>query len=471
MEALGNAAEALAMARADELAAMDESLRATQLLIWAAQDAADATQKLADAMAAATNLSASLAASINNIKYGQSYGYHQTLESNLQTIAGMTGIPEKYRQHLIDQAMEYYDLQMDSLSAAQDTAAYSTQTSRAQLDILEALESTITEWKDTYDDLANQILGYKTTTANPQDVVERLAIAKQAIMDVTGGMSAMDYVASLGTPEEQAAAIQILQNLYDNYLNLAQEAYQRPSSEYQAIYAETMGELSTLLSYMESYSESEWQISIDQLDALYAIRAEIERLQDIINNSSLPDPVPDPGPDPGPSIPDWLTSQYSTIYNDFLEALNSGSPGPGSKVDLSEMYGPGASAEWFEGGIMKFITTEGETFWYDAMTSLFDIFLNNPDIAAGWAERYGSGSFAAGGYVPETGLAYVHEGEYITPKGYDYPEMQGNNVTFQLNITGNDQPQEVGKVVKNELSSFMRSGEGRKLIQSTAKGR
>jgi len=73
--------------------------------------------------------------------------------------------------------------------------------------------------------------------------------------------------------------------------------------------------------------------------------------------------------------------------------------------------------------------------------------------------------------VPETGLAYVHEGEYITPKGYDYPEMQGNNVTFQLNITGNDQPQAVGKVVKAELSSFMRSGEGRKLIQSTAKGR
>ena len=99
------------------------------------------------------------------------------------------------------------------------------------------------------------------------------------------------------------------------------------------------------------------------------------------------------------------------------------------------------------------------------------MFLTNPDLAKGWAEQYGSGSYATGGYIQDTGLAYVHAGEYITPRGYDYPVLkQGNNVTFNLSITGNDKPEKVGKVVRNELSNFMRSGEGRKLIQSTAKG-
>jgi hypothetical protein len=49
MEATGNAAGALAARRADELAALDASLRATQLAIWAAQDLAAANDNAARA--------------------------------------------------------------------------------------------------------------------------------------------------------------------------------------------------------------------------------------------------------------------------------------------------------------------------------------------------------------------------------------------------------------------------------------
>jgi hypothetical protein len=53
MDAMGNSTEALAARRAMELEAIDETLRGIQLQIWAAQDAAVATQQLADAQAKA----------------------------------------------------------------------------------------------------------------------------------------------------------------------------------------------------------------------------------------------------------------------------------------------------------------------------------------------------------------------------------------------------------------------------------
>lgn len=61
MEALGDAAGALAAKRADELAALDESLRAKQLEVWAAQDAAAAARDLAAANEAATRAAQLLA--------------------------------------------------------------------------------------------------------------------------------------------------------------------------------------------------------------------------------------------------------------------------------------------------------------------------------------------------------------------------------------------------------------------------
>ena len=426
------------------------------------QDLTDIVQDLADAMAAAANMSASLTSSIGNMKYGSGYGYGTSLEETLRSIAGMTGIPEEYRQNLIDQAQEYYDLQMDSLNAAQDTADYSKQTSQTQLDNLKALESAISKWKDTYDDLAEQILGYKTTTANPADAIERLAIAGQAILDVTGGKSAIDYVSSLGSTEEQRMAVDVLRDLYDNFLTVAQEAYQRPSEEYQTIYAGTVSQLTSLMGYMESYASSEWQVQIDQLGVLIDIRAEIAALSGTVSSSggsSSASPTPT-----AQGMPQWMIDNYGQMYSDFEGMVTAG-------VDWTGAAHGGTAQVFADNELMKFITSTGKTFWYDLQSSLYDMFLTNPDLAKGWAEQYGSGSYATGGYIQDTGLAYVHAGEYITPRGYDYPELkQGNNVTFNLSITGNDKPEKVGKVVRNELSNFMRSGEGRKLIQSTAKG-
>lgn len=68
MEALGNASGALAAKRADELTALDESLRGKQAEVWAAQDAAQAAKELAAATEAATRASEALANQRRNLE-------------------------------------------------------------------------------------------------------------------------------------------------------------------------------------------------------------------------------------------------------------------------------------------------------------------------------------------------------------------------------------------------------------------
>jgi hypothetical protein len=68
MEAQGNATGALAARRADELAALDASLRALQEQVWAAQDAATAQDKLAQAQADAAASAAAAADRMNSLQ-------------------------------------------------------------------------------------------------------------------------------------------------------------------------------------------------------------------------------------------------------------------------------------------------------------------------------------------------------------------------------------------------------------------
>lgn len=422
---------------------------------------AEALQDIEDALAAARQEAIefhdSLTRRIGVVRFGTSYGYATDLEDTLQQIAGLENIPEDYRQHLINQALEYYNLQMDALNAGQDTAEASKSSAETQLETLQTLEKTIKTWKSVYDSVSAQLLGYQTTTANPQDAVERLAIARQAILNVTGGRSAMGYISSLGSAEEQASAIAILQDLYDNYLTVAQEAYQRPSTAYQNIFNEVTGELTSIMGYMESYAQSEWQIQIDQLDVLTSIEQEIIRLQTIVSGESTT------GGSTGftSSIPDWLKGNYATIYSSFMDALNAG---PDTYTDWE---GTGATVQLFEDQLMKFVTSEGKTHWYNPESSLFDMFFSNPDIAQVWAEKWGAGSYASGGVVPRDGLAYVHKGEVV--RNYDSPELR-NNITFNLNVSG-DKPKENAKEVRTQLESFVNSELFRKAVQGASRGR
>ena len=81
------------------------------------------------------------------------------------------------------------------------------------------------------------------------------------------------------------------------------------------------------------------------------------------------------------------------------------------------------------------------------------------------------GSYQSGtDYVPETGLYKLHKGEWVGAANDSHYNGGGNVISFNVNISGNDSPQETGKAVRKEMEAFMQSGVGRKLVQSTARG-
>jgi hypothetical protein len=108
---------------------------------------------------------------------------------------------------------------------------------------LDGLTTSTANYARQIEGLQATLLNLTTGSDSPLDAMERLVLARKAI----GAAMGPDM-----TPEDASK----IQNLWMNYLRIAQEAYQRPSMEYQNIYAETTAALNSLVSWlqdMESY--------------------------------------------------------------------------------------------------------------------------------------------------------------------------------------------------------------------------
>jgi len=108
---------------------------------------------------------------------------------------------------------------------------------------LDGLTTSTANYARQIEGLQATLLNLTTGSDSPLDAMERLALARKAI----GSAMGPDM-----TPED----VSKIQGLWTNYLRIAQEAYQRPSLEYQNIYAETTAALNSLVGWlqgMESY--------------------------------------------------------------------------------------------------------------------------------------------------------------------------------------------------------------------------
>ena len=86
------------------------------------------------------------------------------------------------------------------------------------------------------------LLNLATSMDSPLDAEERMALIKKEINALMAGDM---------TPED----VSKIQALWMNYLRVAQEMYQRPSVEYQAIYTEVTGALNELIAWLKAMKE------------------------------------------------------------------------------------------------------------------------------------------------------------------------------------------------------------------------
>ena len=180
-------------------------------------------------------------------------------------------------------------------------------------EILQTQQDLIDSWADAVKAVEDQIYELRISSANPMDEQARLSLQREAIADMLGGMSIEDYLASLGSDSERIDAIRKLQDMYGDILSSAQDMYQRPSSEYQAIYDEIMGNLETLADVAGGY-QSQAEIAYEQLESLHSIE---ELLEIIAYDKALSDSwwrnIPDlpVNADGESSIGDWMTTNQT----------------------------------------------------------------------------------------------------------------------------------------------------------------
>lgn len=188
------------------------------------------------------------------------YGVYKATMSRDETLAQLR---ELYDQGFYS-ASEYNRLTSMTWTIFRETVDNLDEVNDGLRDTVREAESASNSWGNLVKSIQSNILGLTTGTANQADVYERLALAQQAIRDYTGGRGIADFVSGLGSESAQQEAIEDLMGLYNNYLSLAQEAYQRPSTAYQNIYDEILGAYQV----MEDIALSEhdyWEAQLDYL--------------------------------------------------------------------------------------------------------------------------------------------------------------------------------------------------------------
>ncbi len=178
------------------------------------------------------------------------YRIIQDFQTVMQQIAEWSAVTGESYEGLVAQAIDVYSLEMEAAMEQSEAA--------------QAIQDSIDQWQRVIESLDDTIFDMQATLTSPQDVFERMAYVMEQILGYyPSGLAGPTDVL---TPEDMDA----LQNLWETYLELAQDAYQRPSQEYQDVYDMVLGELEDLRGEAENL-QTAYEVELQELDALNTI--------------------------------------------------------------------------------------------------------------------------------------------------------------------------------------------------------
>ena len=169
----------------------------------------------------------------------QSYNAQSAMitESYTSQISELQGLISAIQTETGTLQQSYQD-RIDDLREEQDLIRGNYQT---RIDALEDELALARQWASIIDSIGDQLLDMQTDWSNQVDIFERMDILRSEIERIQGL-----YAGATGT--EQAEYASQLQGLYGDLLQMGQEAWQRPSPQYQALYEEVYNALTGLQS-------------------------------------------------------------------------------------------------------------------------------------------------------------------------------------------------------------------------------
>ncbi|MCK5606432.1 phage tail tape measure protein [Candidatus Pacearchaeota archaeon] len=171
------------------------------------------------------------------------------------------------------------------------------------------IENIKASFEGVYDTVSAQLLNIRTSSANPADILERLAIQRQHIDDLQ-----TQAIGAEGS--ERASLYSQMAAAWGQYLTLGGEAFQRPSNEYQAIFDQATAALEQIRQAAQfeiSYAE-EQMIAIEQqaVSELQNINASINNLTGAVYQTAGVD-VPTGALSPSPTVQTLGTTRDTIV--------------------------------------------------------------------------------------------------------------------------------------------------------------
>ncbi len=347
----------------------------------------------------------------------------------IEEIQGWMAETDQDFSALITDATQLYELEME-VALAQTEAAQEIQDSiRSREHIVKGISITI------YD--------LQTSLASPATAMERMGIVKGMI----------DAFPEVTTPEQAEE----LQNLWMDYLSLAQETYQRPSSAYREIYSDMIGALEDIRDGAAGFIEvgegdlaiitsvDQLGVSLDEIAASIALGIPVDlalTTEDFVV-----------------TIPDVAVTTEVIIPTITIPdvAVNVTIPDVGVDVTIDET-------------ILNVQTTILEQIRANLNTIIWNTFKTAQGVGrtgtpAGYA-KYG-GVFTG----PESGYpVMLHGTEAVVPLSNGGSTGMGKT---EINLVINESrtPRETSREVVRGIEQFLRGSKGRAMMQEGAKGR
>lgn len=405
-------------------------------------------------------------------------GITQEFTELMEEIAEWATVSGEGYKGMVTEAKRIYVLEMESALSQSEAA--------------QAIEKSIMVWKDVAESIEDVLYGLRISLASPADIFER--------MDITRSM--IDAFGEITSPEQA----QELQQLWLDYLNLAQEAYQRPSSEYQIIWDQVTGALEDIRGDAESF-QSAYETQVETLAALtFGGKSAAEYLSDIsadivsgitvATDVVIPETISlaDAEGNVITSIQAILDRSTVSLVKDTVNVVDSA----GNVIDSFTAYLDRETVGLSRTTVDLSRTTvdlsqttvdlSQTTVSLDTTSVPLDVIGMDglktvlEQIRANTYAIYGSQwttrmpiytAYAKYGGIftgPESGYPVMLHGiEKVTPLGGAGRE----EASFVMNLTINESrtPRETGIAVRREMEGFMRSARGGKIIQERARGR
>lgn len=415
------------------------------------------------------------------------YGTIQGMAGNWQALYAGASTPDEALD-LINQAVAMVDAalasRLEEIAASQnaqqaiqnnDTAIY-----QQQLQVIE-------QWKSLRDSLDQSILQLQLSGANPANALERLGIARAEVDRLRGVLSG-------ATGAGRVAAASDLQNALESYLQIAGEAYQRPSTEYQNIYNEVISGLESLRDEADSYAQLQADIQAEiasssgtvatntsSMDAaIKAAKAEAAEYYEWLKNEGIRQynlKIDKLNADLTAILGDQTAEEYladlqltsateltkiRSLMEDFLAAsIPNYSPRYPSPVTINEATGTVSGSIV---GVGRFDTSIAEAMSWLANSGAQWINATNtePAYILYNGVKYPIKYMQEGGFVPSNTFAYLHAGETVVPKGGGTIYI---NPHIEITMSAGASPSDVGRAVEDAVVNSIRFGKGRRAVR------